>query len=244
MSGWHPDLPEDDDMTGRAALYALDALDADERAEFEEALAHRPDLRAEVSGFQATAAALASITDEPAPASLRQAVLSEVDSTRQVAPVVDLAARRAARTRRVAWVAVAAAFVIVAGIVGYNLGDRRAPSTDGTSELAALMSEPDARLHELSGEAGVMKVVYSGNRDRAMLMGGGMEPLPEGKSLALWRQVGDHMVLAGMFEPDPDGSVQIALDLDLADTASLNVTLEPVGGSEGPTLPVLLSGPV
>ncbi len=22
MSGWHPDLPEDDDMTGRAALYA------------------------------------------------------------------------------------------------------------------------------------------------------------------------------------------------------------------------------
>ena len=167
-----------------------------------------------------------------------------MDSTRQVAPVVDLAARRAARTRRMAWLAVAAAFVVVAGIVGYNLGEREAPSPDGTSELAALMAEPDARLLELTGEAGVMKVVYSGTRDRAMLMGGGMAPLPEGKELALWRQVGDHMVLAGMFHPDSDGSVQVALDLDLADTASLNVTLEPAGGSEEPTLPVLLSGPV
>ena len=64
MSGTTPDLPEDDDMSGLAALYALDALDPAERAEFEAHLQRRPDLRDEVAGFQAAAAELSTVTAE------------------------------------------------------------------------------------------------------------------------------------------------------------------------------------
>ncbi|MGW4930124.1 anti-sigma factor [Agromyces sp. NPDC004153] len=69
---------------GLAAAYALDALDADERADFERALDHSPELRAEVDAFRDSAAHLAEEVEPVAPPpSLRDRLMAEVASTPQ-----------------------------------------------------------------------------------------------------------------------------------------------------------------
>jgi anti-sigma-K factor RskA len=244
MSGSNPDVPEDD-MSGWTALYALDALEEPERVEFEAALARHPEWGEEIAGFRATGAALSSLRAEPAPAGLRESVMAKVAGTRQDAPVVELAGRRpAART----WLLRAAAAVVLVGlggVVGYFVaGDGGSGVPPATTDLASVMTRPDARTFTLEGEAGRMQVVYSATAGRAVLVGGGMEPLPTDTTLELWREVDHQMVSAGVFRPDADGTVELGLDLDLSDTASLNVTVEPAGGSRVPTLPVVLSGPV
>ncbi len=57
---------------GLAAAYALDALDADERAEFERALAASPELRDEVDAFAQSAAHLAEQAEPVAPPPVAQ----------------------------------------------------------------------------------------------------------------------------------------------------------------------------
>ena len=72
---------------GLAAAYALDALDVDERAEFERALAASPELRDEVDAYADSAAHLAEQAEPVAPPpSLRARLMAELDSTPQVAP--------------------------------------------------------------------------------------------------------------------------------------------------------------
>lgn len=72
---------------GLAAAYALDALDADERAAFERALAESPELRDVVGAYAESAAHLAEQV-EPAepPPSLRDRLMAQVEATPQVAP--------------------------------------------------------------------------------------------------------------------------------------------------------------
>ena len=71
---------------GLAAAYALDALDVDERAEFERALAASPELRDEVDAYAESAAHLAGQAEPVAPPpSLRARLMAELDSTPQVA---------------------------------------------------------------------------------------------------------------------------------------------------------------
>lgn len=74
-------------MTG---AWALDALDADERALVEAYLAEDPEAAAEADSFVETAAELAEGLDPaPPPPALKSAVLAEIARTRQLPPVVD-----------------------------------------------------------------------------------------------------------------------------------------------------------
>ncbi len=77
---------------GLAAAYALDALDADERAEFERALAASPELRDEVDAFARSAAHLAEQAEpvSPPPA-LKADLMARLDATPQVQVAADAA---------------------------------------------------------------------------------------------------------------------------------------------------------
>ena len=77
---------------GLAAAYALDALDADERAEFERALAASPELRDEVDAFAQSAAHLAEQAEPVAPPpSLKADLMARLDATPQVQVAADAA---------------------------------------------------------------------------------------------------------------------------------------------------------
>ena len=75
------------DLHHLSGAYAVDALDADERASFEQHLAECADCRAEVAELSATAHALSSTTEATPPASLRDSVLSGISRVRPLPPL-------------------------------------------------------------------------------------------------------------------------------------------------------------
>ena len=81
-----------------SGAYAVDALDADERASFEQHLAVCADCRAEVAELSATAHSLGSLSEATPPASLRASVLSGISRVRPLPPLDEDAAEPVATT--------------------------------------------------------------------------------------------------------------------------------------------------
>jgi hypothetical protein len=82
--------------------YALDALVAQERTEFERHLQHCPSCQAEVRGLRETAARLAIARSARPPAQMEQRVLAATYRTRQLPPLAGLRLRRDLRQTRLA----------------------------------------------------------------------------------------------------------------------------------------------
>lgn len=239
------DDADDFDAHGLAGLYALDALEGDDLAKFESALANSKELRSEVAEFRATAATLSEASvDEPSEG-LRDRVLDLVSATRQDGPVVDLSSRRGARLGgvRASWMAAAAALIVVAGVFGYIVRGDGGTTTSG--EVAALLARPDARLVPLTGADGrSAQVVVSLSKQRVVVVSEQLAQVPDDKAYALWAIGGKGPVLAGLFRPNADGRIESRVDVDLSGAQQLGVTVEPKGGSDQPTTPILVSGAV
>jgi anti-sigma-K factor RskA len=91
-----------DNMHVLTGSYALDALDAQERAEFERHLQHCPSCQAEVRGLRETAARLAIARAAQPPAQMEQRVLAATYRTRQLPPLAAGRLRRDLRQTRLA----------------------------------------------------------------------------------------------------------------------------------------------
>jgi len=234
---------EHDDLAGLAGLYALDALDDLERARFERYLAEHPEVQDEVEGFRATAARLGATAAEPAPPSMRASVLGQLDSVRQEAPRVGPASTAGRRSpfARAAATAAAVLLVVAIGAGGFALG--RGDSTN--DEVAQVLARPDATVLELEGDdLGPARVVVSPSDGRAVLVAGDLAAPPAGSTYELWRVRGEVATSVGTFDPDDEGTVTVPVDLDVIDGDLVAVTVEPAGGSEQPTLPIVLSAEV
>lgn len=220
-----------------AAAYALDALEDDERRVFE---AHYPTCvfcRAEVSEFCATAAALAAAVAAPAPTDLKAKVMGQVARTRQVSPLP--ADRRSPRWRFFPpLAAVAAALAVVAA---GSLSAMRSVRSDPLDEVVAA---PDAATVNLEGGAGMLRVVWSAERDQVALIGDGLEDPGEGEDFQLWLLGEDGTTTPeGVFTPQ-DGRLRTVLTVADQDPAGWGVTIEPEGGSESPTTPLVYQGEI
>jgi anti-sigma-K factor RskA len=91
-----------DNMHVLTGSYALDALDAQERAEFERHLQHCPSCQAEVRGLRETAARLAIARAAQPPPQMEQRVLAATYRTRQLPPLAAGRLRRDLRQTRLA----------------------------------------------------------------------------------------------------------------------------------------------
>lgn len=197
-----------------SAAYALDALSADERQEFEEHLAHCAECQETVAAFHDTAASLAHGVEAPKPPpELRARILDEARGERE--KVVPLRPRWALRaTGAVAAVAaiLAIAFGIWAASLHNQLGDR-----------------PEA--FRLEGANGQLVVNPDGG---AALIVNDLAAAPTGKTYEAWVIEGETPKPAGTFT---GGGAQTAFALTRAvpDGATVAVTIEPAGGSESPT---------
>lgn len=226
-----------------AAASALDALEPDERAAFE---AHCPTCEicsTDMLAGREVAAQLADAVRVEPPADLKASVLAAINRTRQMAPtvperVVDLPGRRTAR-RRTAWVGLAAAAIIA--VVGAIAAIRY----DGDTRIDDIVAAPDAIVTSLDGPTGSLRIVWSPDRDQVAVFGNGLNDPGVGLAYALWflGPAGD-VAPAGLFTPDPDGTVRATLDVTDLDTAGWGVTIEPATGSAHPTTPVLYLGEI
>lgn len=223
-----------------SGLYATDALDPDERARFEAHLATCADCRAEVAGFHETLADLAIAGAEAPPASSRAEVLVSVAATRQVpptgAPVTALDDRR---RHTATWVLAAAAclLVVLGAVVALTSPDRRASDAE---QIAAIVAADDARTIRLEGDGrGPVTLVWSAGRGEAALVGDGVERIDATKAYELWAIRDGTPERVTLFRPTRRGAVRTRFPADLDGADAVGVTLEPAGGSEAPTSPII-----
>ncbi len=228
------------DLHHLAGAYALDALDADERRDFE---AHYPTCdicKAEVQDFREIGAILAEGAEHAPPATLKTQIMTEVMQTRQVSPilpdkVIDLSERRRQKASRpILLAAAAAAVVVVFGLVSVL----RSPSqTDAEIVLAA----PDAIVTTLDGEIGSLRIVWSDELDQVAIFGNDLPNPGENMAYALWFVEADGVTPAALFDIDDD-VVRVVETVEDIDPTAWGVTIEPDTGSPQPTGEILYQG--
>lgn len=242
----------DEQLHDLAPLFAIDALDQEETAEFEAHLARCGRCRDEVRRYQeAMVVALDEEIEDvgvDAPPNLRAEVLASIAETDQVAlqvpratvgsaptKVVSLEARRRPVARIMAGAA-AAILILIGGVAVLS----RQFSGDAVDTLVAA---PDAETVVLEGDAGTLTVVYSASRDEVALIGDGFEDPGVGRVYELWFVLPDGVAPAALFNPSAEGKLRDVLSVDDQDgTAGFGVTIEPAGGSDQPTGDILLVG--
>ena len=210
------------DLHDLTAGYALDALDPDERARYEEHLASCERCRDELQGFWHVAGALGRAAGGPTPpASLRERILEQARDER---PNVVPLRRRIAMPVLASAAAVAAVVAVALGI--WSLGLSR--DLDDANSVLAVLSDPNARVHETAdGEANLV-VTPTG---RAALVVRMLAPAPAGKDYEIWVIDDGVPQRAGLFQ-EPGVTM---LSRKVAPGQTVAVTLEPEGGVDAPT---------
>jgi len=210
------------DLHDLTAGYALDALDPDERARYEEHLASCERCRDELQGFWQVAGALGRAAGGPTPpASLRERILEQARDER---PNVVPLRRRIAMPVLASAAAVAAMVAVALGIWSLDLSR----DLDDANSVLAVLSDPNARVHETAdGEANLV-VTPTG---RAALVVRMLAPAPAGKDYEIWVFEDGVPQRAGLFERP--GVTMLSRKVEPGQTVA--VTLEPEGGVDAPT---------
>ena len=216
-----------------AAAYALDALDDDERREFEEHLSRCEQCAERVQSLRDTAAALAYVPEGPAPPpALRERVLQRVHEQRR-GNVVPLR-RRIALPAAVSFAAAAAAAAIVLAAWASSLSS----SLDRKTAIARVLGDPAAAQIEL----GVSSRVVVGSSGEAVLVSR-LAPAPAGKTYELWVITGGTPRPAGLFA-DGARSSPVLLRRRVASGARVGLSIERSGGAPKPTHILHVSRPL
>ena len=217
-----------------SGAYAVDALDDDERAQFERHLAECPACRSEVDSLREAAALLAETTvTEPSPAAARPGAGRHRRSTPAAAPAgATVTALEPRRRRRVVTFLVAAAAAVAigtGGIVWQQVND------DGPSDRRRRSSRPTTRSGSPSPSPGgaTATVVRSEELNEAVVVTQDMPAAPDGHAYALWLQHDDVMVPAGIMPDGPDN--EVVLSGDAASANGAGITVETAG--QEPTEP-------
>jgi anti-sigma factor RsiW len=226
------------------AGYALDALDPDERRDYEAHLAGCEQCREELASFWMTTEALAVAASGPVPShGLRDRIVTAARAEPQV--VVPLEVRRRRTTPVLAAVAaVAAVAALAVGLWASNLSsdlDEARSALERERAAAAVLADPEARTVALQEGDGRLVV---GSDGRAVLVLDELDPAPAGKTYEMWIvDRGGVPARAGLF-PGRDGTDVVALDGVVAVGNVVAVTVERKGGVDEPTSePVAASVP-
>jgi anti-sigma-K factor RskA len=230
-----------------SGAYAVDALDAGERAQFEEHLASCAECRAEVASLQEATAVLGGLEEAAPPPSLRDSVLAGIATVRPLppeTPAPSAAVTPLAPRRRRPWAMLAAAAAVLAVVGGGTVVWQQVNGPDQSqlpSAVDRVLQAADAKRVNVTLPGGVRaSLVRSITEGRAVLVTHNMPAAPKDHVYELWLQTpGGAMVPAGLMKEA--GSRTVLLDGDATSATAAGITVEPEGGSESPsTDPIVL----
>jgi anti-sigma factor RsiW len=217
-------MPTTNDIHDLVAPYALDALDAEERAEFERHLEDCGRCQAELRELQEGALALAWAAEGPEPpAGLRDRI---VDRARGEAQVIPFQPRRRWLAPALGGVAaVAAGVAVVLGLWAASLRSDLGQERDlraAQEEALEVVRDPGAQMVPLNGAEGSLVVARNGV---AALVVCGLGPAPSGETYVAWTIRGSP-TSAGAFDIPSDGCTAAPLDRTVAPGVTVAVTRE------------------
>ena len=251
------------------ALYALQALSQDESAAMREHLSECDVCQAELARFRGDLAMVAlSVDRHPLPSGARERFAQRIgfgsQATKLGEPVPIYREFRSSRAGWVGW-AVAAALLIVAAGLGFEVRSLRARLLDKDGRIASLEAsesrakQVDELLTAPTAQRIVLtapktpptpsgRVVYLASRGEQMLQANNLAGAPVGKAYELWviPADGSAPIPAGLFRPDAAGNGSLVLPPipQGIKAKAFGVTLEDAAGSKTPTEPILLAGSV
>jgi anti-sigma-K factor RskA len=237
--------------------YALDAVDDDERVEVEAHLATCPRCRAEVAAHREVAALMANGGDA-APEGLWDRIAEGLspELPASAPDAADLLAHlpRPPRLERrhprvfAGAMALAAAVLLVVALLSLqvsNLTRQLHSNTSAVGITAAVDSVLDHQHRTITLTAANRPdnaTVVVGSDDEGYWIGSNLAKLPSTETYQLWTIVrGKEVVSLGVLGPDPKSASAFRLAPDMG---RLMVTVEPEGGTPGPTTPAVVSAVV
>jgi len=254
------------------ALFAMQALSAEETAAVRDHLSGCDVCRDELAGLEGDLAMVAlSVDQQPLPAGARERFVQRLkDDARAVSAKKPKGAEpmlleRTSRWRGVAWAGwiAAAAALIVAASLGLELSTLRARLQESDNKVAALeasgsrerqmaqvLTAPSAQKVVLTAPktppAPTGRVVYLASQGGLILQANNLTPIAAGKVYELWviPADGSAPIPAGLFRPDAAGNGSVVLPQipQGVKAKAFGVTLEDAAGSKTPTAPILLAG--
>ena len=223
--------PDDSDLMAVATPYALHAMSESELADVDRRLAAAPPEVArafadEVRAIRETMAVVSAATAVEPPQQLRERVLSGVsaDPVRPLRPRV--------KRWQTAVLAAAAALVIGLGALGVGLALRPA-TTPSTAEQ--VFAAPDVRAVTSDISTGSATVVYSREKNAAVLVMNNVPPPAPDTVYQMWLLRGGGPESAGIMEANAVAPSTTRVLPDIGDSSAVAFTVEPPGGSPQPT---------
>jgi anti-sigma-K factor RskA len=205
------------------AAYVLGALEREEAAALERHLESCERCRKEMRWLQPAVQTLPeSVERTEPPRQLRESLMAEVRADARSATTPE----RQARSRSRRWLLKPAAgfavvALLVAGVVGYEVGDDGSGEAGGASTLEREVGGID------------VKMVQEGNSGTLHLAG--VHQLPPDKVLEAWvEREGEVEAVPALFVPDRKGEAETTI-ADMSGVETVMVTEEPQGGSDAPT---------
>ncbi|MEV8372118.1 anti-sigma factor [Kribbella sp. NPDC056861] len=233
------------DIHALSGPYVLDAVDDQERADFERHLAACPDCGTEVDDLREAATKLSVYVAQQPPAALKPRVLRAAGRTRQLAPAsrFEVSGTGRAKSARVRVVqrslTLAAAFLAIAASGGIALDQYRdnVATTAISTRAAEVLAQPDTRtVHGTVTGGGQATVVLSGRKDAAVVLVRDLKPLTSRQTYQLWLIDGAQNARSiGL--TDGRSLKPTVVTGGIAGQVAFSVTVEPRGGSVRPTVP-------
>jgi anti-sigma-K factor RskA len=218
------------------AAYALDALDDDERREYEAHLARCESCRDELATLSEAAASLAYAVEAPAPSvHLRERILASARAERP--NVVPLRPRWAVPAAATALVAIAAAIVLAVWATSLSSKlDRERTLASEQERVAAILASPSVHPYAVPN-GGLLAVTPGGE---AALVLTRLEPARNGMTYEAWVAENGKPRPAGTFDAGRDVTA-VPLDVPVPRGATVMVTQEKAGGTALPTHPPFIT---
>jgi anti-sigma-K factor RskA len=252
-----------DQLLELAAVYAAGGCTPDEAAAVEAAMQTSPEIAAEVAAFREVMTMVGQQGGTAAPSlATRDALLARVSAGKEVT-LPTAAALADKRRRGFINAALAASFLIavVSSVQNVNLEKQVKSLRDASALTEAKLAKRETQLNAvLEGERQIHMVVVSADdtlqgpgmqffwnerQQRGIAHAFRMKPAPSGHSYQLWLLVDGKPVSVKVFDSDPDGHALVEglqLPSSVKGATAVLVTVEPKGGSPGPTTKPFMAG--